>query len=168
MHQRRREDTSLPHIRELADGGIEVTALGAFEGALEAEAAPGSADRADRVEEEEKRLLYVALTRARRKLTLSAVAGDALEQERSLLGLLPASFQQALREALEAPGEVAAVEWRGHPLSVLRPAEGRRFQRIVPEGRHLLRLDPLSADADEPPPPVDDEKAAHDVPIPAE
>jgi hypothetical protein len=164
MHQRRREDTSLPRIRELADGGIEVTALGAFESELDPEAGPGAPERADRVEEEEKRLLYVALTRARRKLTLSAVAGD--EQERSILGLLPPAFQRVLRDALEVRDDDSTVEWRGHPLRVLRAAEGRRFERVLPKTRDLLRLDPLAPDAVEPLAPVEDEGPASELPIP--
>ena len=142
MHQRRREDTSLPRIRELADGGIEVTALGSAEGD------PGEiAKEPNRVEEEEKRLLYVALTRARRRLALSAVTAEAFEPERSFLGLLPRSFQDRFREALDAASDVKEIEWRGHPLRILGPAEGRKFQRRDPEPRDRLRLEPLSPDA---------------------
>src|SRR3990170_9032291 len=118
LHQRRREDTSLPRIRELADGGIEVTALGAAEGDLDE-----LAKEPNRVEEEEKRLLYVALTRARRRLALSAVSPEGFEAERSLLGLLPQSFQGRFRETLYSGNEVSEIEWRGHPLRILRSAE---------------------------------------------
>jgi hypothetical protein len=142
MHQRRREDTSLPRIRELADGGIEVTALGAFDGD-----ADELANEPNRVEEEEKRLLYVALTRARRRLTLSAVAAEGFEPERSFLGLLPKSFRDRFLEARDAGSDVTEIEWRGHGLRILTPAEGRKFHRTDPERRDRLRLEPLSPDA---------------------
>ena len=144
LHQRRREDTSLPRIRELADGGIEVTALGASDGD-----ADELAHEPNRVEEEEKRLLYVALTRARRRLALSAVTPAAFEPERSFLGLLPQSFRDRFREALDAESDVTEIEWRGHALRILGPASGRKFHRSDPERRDLLRLEPLSPDADE-------------------
>ncbi|HEY7819553.1 MAG TPA: 3'-5' exonuclease, partial [Vicinamibacteria bacterium] len=97
MHQRRREDTSLPRFRELPGGEIEVTALGAMEGDAEAlEKEP------NRVEEEEKRLLYVALTRARRRLVLSAVSVSGLESEKSFLGLLPRTLREKFRTADES------------------------------------------------------------------
>jgi hypothetical protein len=139
MHQRRREDTSLPRIRELPDGEIEVTALGSAPGG------GGAAAEPNRVEEEEKRLLYVALTRARRRLALSAVAAEGNDPEKSLLGLLPRSFREKLAEALDA--ETPELEWRGHSLRVLKPAEGRRFEARAPERRDRLRLEPLSFDA---------------------
>lgn len=142
LHQRRREDTSLPRIRELADGGIEVTALGAAEGD-----ADELAKEPNRVEEEEKRLLYVALTRARRRLALSSVTADAFESERSLLGLLPKSFRERFREALDAGSDVNEIEWRGHPLRILRPAEGRKFHLRATERQDRLRLEPLTPDA---------------------
>jgi len=165
MHQRRREDTSLPRIRELRDGGIEVTALGAAEGE-----ADELAKEPNRVEEEEKRLLYVALTRARRRLGLSAVTADGFEPERSLLGLLPQSFQGRFRETLDAGSEVSEVEWRGHPLRILRPAEGRKFHRRDPERRDRLRLEPLSPDACEAIEEAQGEQGASrdDIPAPPE
>jgi ATP-dependent helicase/nuclease subunit A len=148
MHQRRREDTSLPRIRELADGAIEVTALGAFDSGLDA--APEHRVP-NRVEEEEKRLLYVALTRARRRLALSAVAGESFEKETTLLELLPKSFQSVLLGVRHASNDLPSIEWRGHLLRVLRPADGRRFHRSPEEKREILRLEPLLADADEAP-----------------
>jgi ATP-dependent exoDNAse (exonuclease V) beta subunit len=165
MHQRRLEDTSLPRIRELADGGIEVTALGASEGD-----ADELAKEPNRVEEEEKRLLYVALTRARRRLGLSAVTADGFEPERSLLGLLPQSFQGRFPETLDAGSEVSEIEWRGHPLRILRPAEGRRFHRRHPERRDRLRLEPLSPDAYEAAVEAhgEDPGPREDIPVPAE
>ncbi len=167
MHQRRREDTSLPRIRELADGGIEVTALGAFDSGPDS-GDPNALDAPNRVEEEEKRLLYVALTRARRRLALSAVAAETFEQERSLLGLLPQSFQVTLRDVFGAPGDVSSIEWRGHPLRILRPAAGRQFHRSPPDRRDVLRLEPLSADAYESEARSNELETGPDVPVPAE
>jgi superfamily I DNA/RNA helicase len=166
MHQRRREDTSLPRIRELPYGGIEVTALGASESDTEA-----LVKEPNRVEEEEKRLLYVALTRARRRLALSAVTAEGFEPERSLLGLLPRSFRDRFREALDAGSDVERIEWHGHPLRILRITEGRTYQRRDPERRDRLRLEPLSPDAYEA---MDGASAGDDgatgeiLPVPAE
>jgi UvrD-like helicase C-terminal domain len=138
MHQRCREDHSLPRIRELADGRIEVSAL-----------APGDAedDRlSNRVEEEEKRLLYVAMTRARRYLTLAAVLDERKVEPKSVLGLVPEGLKGAFREALE--GTDSEVSWRGHRLRALRPVQGRRLHEEKPEsGRHRMRLEPLTRDA---------------------
>ncbi len=172
MHQRRREDTSLPRIRELADGGIEVTALGSAEGDPDE-----LANEPNRVEEEEKRLLYVALTRARRRLALSAVSSEAGEPERSILGLLPRSFRDRFREAgnaeraKEAEGNVDEIEWRGHALRILRPAAGRKFHLQAPEQKVRLRLEPLSADAYEVFPRESRQEAeasTESVPVPSE
>ncbi|HLE71050.1 MAG TPA: 3'-5' exonuclease, partial [Vicinamibacteria bacterium] len=144
---------------------IEVTALGAAEGD-----ADELAKEPNRVEEEEKRLLYVALTRARRRLGLSAVTPDGFEPERSLLGLLPQSFQSRFRETLDAGSEVSEIEWRGHPLRILRSAEGRKFHRRDPERRDRLRLEPLSPDAYEAIEEAQGEQGASrdDIPVPPE
>ena len=162
MHQRRREDTSLPRIRELPDGEIEVTALGA-DGSERAAAEP------NRVEEEEKRLLYVALTRARRRLGLSAVASQTFDPEKSLLGLLPRSFREKFREALDVETGASEIEWHGHPIRILRSAQGRTFHSQAPERRDRLRIEPLSFDAYEKSSAARDESgAAENVPLPPE
>ncbi len=166
LHQRRREDTSLPLIRELADGAVEVVALGAFEGGPVTE--PNRPNWPNRVEEEEKRLLYVALTRARRRLGLSAVAGGSFEPERSLLGLLPESLLHRFREALDAGSGVDSAEWRGHALRILWPVSGRQFHRSPPERRDRLRLEPLSVDAYEARVREDHGEPRDPVPVPDE
>jgi ATP-dependent helicase/nuclease subunit A len=134
LHQRCRKDTSLPRIRELADGRIEVTAL-----------APGEEEEdhlPNRVEEEEKRLLYVALTRARRNLTLATLL---TEETGSVYRLLPESLQGAFAKALE--GSDPELEWRGHRVRILRPGGGRSLHEERPEPRLRPRLEPLTPDA---------------------
>jgi ATP-dependent helicase/nuclease subunit A len=141
MHQKRREDTSLPRIRELADGRVEVSAL--VPPALPAEP---SGDEVSRVLEEEKRLLYVALTRARRNLTLSAVVGGA--SRGTLLELLPRGLQESIQLALQCAEPT--VDWRSHRLRVLRArqaASGGIFRAENRERKKRLRLEPLGPDA---------------------
>jgi ATP-dependent helicase/nuclease subunit A len=149
LHQRRREDNSLPRIRELADGRVEISAL------------PPSAEPSDevsRVLEEEKRLLYVALTRARRSLTLSAVVSG--ENRGTLLELLPPGLQESIGLALRCAE--STVEWKGHRLRVLRPrqsARGAAFRAEKRERNERLRLEPLGPDAME----VLDEESREDT-----
>jgi ATP-dependent helicase/nuclease subunit A len=138
MHQKGREDTSLPRIREHADGRIEVSALAA---ASDEDAAHLEL-QASRVEEEEKRLLYVAMTRARRNLGLSAVVPGP---EGSVLKLLPEGLRSSFEEAVES--KAPDVSWGQHVLRILRPAEGRSFEREEPVREERLRLEPLSPDA---------------------
>ena len=131
MHQRTRQDTSLPRIRELPDGRVEVSALAATEPAE---------DLPNRVEEEEKRLLYVALTRARRNLVLSTVLGDEAQTDQSFVRLLPESFRDALQQALDT--DEREIPWGAHRLRVLRPSE-RTYHEERPERARELRLGSL-------------------------
>jgi len=131
MHQRTRQDTSLPRIRELPDGRVEVSALAAMEPAE---------DLPNRVEEEEKRLLYVALTRARRNLVLSTVQSDEAQTDQSFVRLLPSSFRDALQQALDT--EDRTIPWGAHTLRVLRPSE-RTYHEERPEPARELRLGSL-------------------------
>jgi ATP-dependent helicase/nuclease subunit A len=152
LHQRRREDNSLPRIRELADGRVDISALAPT--ALSAE----PSDEVSRVLEEEKRLLYVALTRARRSLTLSAIVGG--ENRGTLLELLPRGLQESIQIALRCAEPT--VEWRGHSMRVLRPrqmAKGAAFLAEKRERKERLRLEPLGPDALE----VLDEEHAEDA-----
>jgi ATP-dependent helicase/nuclease subunit A len=79
--------------------------------------------------EETKRLLYVALTRARDRLYLSAAAKDGAVRfgPGSLGQALPPPLQQAIAAALPA-GDGARVPWTGrsatHVLRVARPDAG--------------------------------------------
>ena len=131
MHQRTQKDTSLPRIRELPDGRVEVSALAATEPAE---------DLPNRVEEEEKRLLYVGLTRARRNLVLSTVLGDEAQPDQSFVRLLPSSFREALTQALDS--EEREVPWGSHRLRVLRPSN-RTYHEERPERARELRLGSL-------------------------
>jgi ATP-dependent exoDNAse (exonuclease V) beta subunit len=131
MHQHTRQDTSLPRIIELPDGRIEVSALASI--------ATGN-HLPNRVEEEEKRLLYVALTRARRNLVLSMVTSGETETERSFARLLPESLYAGLRRAGET-GEPEIV-WHGHPLRVITRAEGRLYRQEKTPPKRRLDLEP--------------------------
>ncbi len=132
MHQRTRQDTSLPRIRELPDGRVEVSALAAMEPAE---------DLPNRVKEEEKRLLYVGLTRARRNLVLSTVLGDEAQTDQSFARLLPSSFREALQQALVT--EEREIAWGAHGLRVLRPRGKRTYHEERPERAYELRLGSL-------------------------
>jgi hypothetical protein len=97
-------------------------------------------DLPNRVEEEEKRLLYVALTRARRNLVLSTVQSDEAQTDQSFVRLLPSSFREALQQALDT--EDRTVSWGAHTLRVLRPSE-RTYHEERPEPARELRLGSL-------------------------
>jgi ATP-dependent helicase/nuclease subunit A len=81
-------------------------------------------DAAARDKEETKRLLYVAITRARERVFLSAVvAGDRFRPARGSLGeVLPATLQDAITRA--AAAQIPEVSWMGasrtHRLRVCR------------------------------------------------
>jgi len=89
-------------------------------------------DTTDRDAEETKRLLYVALTRGRDRLFLSAVVRDRRLSARrgSLASVCPAALTAVLRQASEADGHAGTtVEWQGasgrrHAFEVCPPATG--------------------------------------------
>jgi superfamily I DNA/RNA helicase len=72
-------------------------------------------DQTARDREETKRLLYVALTRARDRLYLSAnLKEGALRMGRGSLGeVLPASLKSLFVEAMTIGAERRAVQWAG-------------------------------------------------------
>ena len=142
MHQRTRQDTSLPRIQELPDGRVEVSAIAAVE---TDDHLQHLRHLPSRVEEEEKRLLYVALTRARRNLVLSTVLSDDDPTEQSFFRLLP----ESLCATFAAAGDVDAGErelvWNGHAIRVVkptRPAEGRTYREERPARERRLHLEP--------------------------
>ena len=122
MEQTTRQDTSLPRIREQGDGQIEVSALPQLH---QINSEP------DRIEEEEKRLLYVALTRARRRLILSANKSRAAKGRKSFYHLLPKTFQALLITG--GDGEKKTVNWsstRGeHQIRILEHSENPKRYR---------------------------------------
>ncbi len=88
MDQTLRTDTSLPRIKEHADGTIKVYAT-----------AKAKINDPDRVLEEEKRLLYVALTRAKSYLVLSWLDTKHKEHHPTFYNLLPKSLRELLPDA---------------------------------------------------------------------
>jgi ATP-dependent helicase/nuclease subunit A len=135
LDQTTRGDTSLPRITEHADGSVDVHALARpeFEGP-------------DRSQEEEKRLLYVALTRARAQLILCASAPAESEGKVTLFGLLPESLRSAMRDALST--DRPELEWcpgnSKHSIRVVTPApEPREYRRVEEKPEYRLHLEPL-------------------------
>ena len=124
MDQKTRTDTSLPRIKEKPNGDAEVHALGRPE-------AEGPA----RTVEEEKRLLYVALTRARKGLILCATDLADGETQTTFLHLLPEDLGALFHEALGSDKE--ELSWtpklQTHRLRLIRPAPKPRRHRSTRE-----------------------------------
>jgi len=124
MDQKTRTDTSLPRIKEKPNGDAEVHALGRPE-------AEGPA----RTVEEEKRLLYVALTRARKGLILCASDLADGETQTTFLHLLPEDLGTLFHEALASDKE--ELSWtpklQTHRLRLIRPALKQRRHRSTRE-----------------------------------
>jgi ATP-dependent helicase/nuclease subunit A len=109
--------------------------------------AVAAADERDR--EETKRLLYVAVTRARERLYLAAVLkqGKFRPGSGSLAEVLPQSMREAFVQAAAGAGGTR-VEWRSesggaHALSVVAPPEAGERQP-VPEAQPPIAVPPLS------------------------
>jgi ATP-dependent exoDNAse (exonuclease V) beta subunit len=97
--------------------------------------------------EEEKRLLYVALTRARKNLVLSAARTSESEGERTLLQLLPASLRKVFDAALTTTDEELPWEPKGetHRLRIIKPgAEPLSYDEVAKPARFRLALEALS------------------------
>ena len=124
MDQKTRTDTSLPRIKEKPNGDAEVHALGKPE-------AEGPA----RTVEEEKRLLYVALTRSRKRLILCASDLADGESQTTFLHLLPKELRALFQEALGSDKQ--ELSWtprlQTHRLRLLRPASEPRRHRSTRE-----------------------------------
>jgi ATP-dependent helicase/nuclease subunit A len=135
LDQTTRGDTSLPRITEHADGRVDVNALVRSE-----------LEGPERSQEEEKRLLYVALTRARARLVLCASAPAESEGKATLFGLLPESLRNVMHDALNT-GE-PELEWcpgnSMHTLRVVTPAAvPRAYRRVEETKEYRLVLEPL-------------------------
>ena len=135
MEQKTRTDTSLPRIKEKPNGEAEVHALGKPE-------AEGPA----RTVEEEKRLLYVALTRARKGLFLCASDLAGGDTQTTFLHLLPEELRAVFHEALES--DKRELSWtpklQTHRLRRIRPArEPRRHRSTREEPIYRDALAPL-------------------------
>ena len=106
-----------PPIRVVASGDDEASvAVGDFQSS-------GDEDQANKEREETKRLLYVAVTRARDRLYLGTVLKDGLMQPArgGLAEVIPASLLERFAEAVASK----VVTWRAtsgmaHPLRVCR------------------------------------------------
>jgi ATP-dependent helicase/nuclease subunit A len=102
-------------IRVTADAGNDdpSVAVGDFQ-------SEADDDRTAREREETKRLLYVALTRARDRLYLSAVVKDGRVQpgRGSLADVLPSSLLEAMNRAVGSDDET--IRWRAHVIDVVQ------------------------------------------------
>jgi ATP-dependent helicase/nuclease subunit A len=135
MDQKTRSDVTLPRIKEKAGGNIEVHALGRPD-----DDGPG------RTAEEEKRLLYVALTRARKRLVLSTSGLADSEGKTTFLQLLPESLRELLRQATtsEEPELTWVPSSSTHRLRLIRPAPtASHYQSTREEPPPRLLLEPL-------------------------
>ena len=135
MGQKTRTDVSLPRIQEKEEGEVEIHALGRPE-------AEGPA----RTVEEEKRLLYVALTRARRNLVLCASGPTDGEGKTTFLQLLPEGLGAIFREAQTSvePEITWTPQRRTHRLRWIRPhSVPRAYRGSREEPHHQSALQPL-------------------------
>ena len=116
----------------------------------------------DREKQETRRLMYVALTRARDRLYLSSVLKDGVLQpgRGSLAEVLPESLKQLFGRAATAFDEFAVLGWAGQsgrpfewricrvPEAVV-PVAGPELQVAgAPAGRHAFRPDRARVDAE--------------------
>ena len=111
---------------------------------------PGTALDDRRENEELRRLLYVAVTRARDRLYLATLvneAGASPKPRRSLAALLPFSLIRAFSDAATAPVECEEVEWEGgadtFALRVCRPTAPPVRPEVVDEQARGLATAPV-------------------------
>jgi ATP-dependent helicase/nuclease subunit A len=109
-------------IRVVADAAGETPSVSVGDFLSEADE-----DNRAREREETKRLLYVALTRARDRLYLATVVKDGKVQpgRGSLAEVLPPSLLDAMNTAVAAPG--TPLHWKSHAIQVVlgEPGETR-------------------------------------------
>ncbi len=110
-----RGDSGIPRVRESGSGRWSI--------ALIRDAAHWKLDDGGRAESEERRCLYVAMTRARRTLSLSWTTKFRKDgtpfKPRGLAALLPADLFAAASATVRDPKP--ALVWEGHPIEVLPP-----------------------------------------------
>ena len=139
MDQALRTDTSLPRIKEHVDGTVDIHAMEAIE-----------PEGPDRVLEEEKRLLYVALTRAKHYLVLSSLDASRTGHHATFNNLLPKSLRELLPQALTVEGPELHWKTAGneHRLRIVRPASYLRQHRntTAPPSQRLA-MQPLQRPA---------------------
>jgi ATP-dependent helicase/nuclease subunit A len=129
-----------PSIRIATTGDAEASvAVGDFQSS-------GDEDQPSKEREETKRLLYVAVTRARDRLYLATVLKDGIVQpgRGSLAEVLPASLLDRFVEAPASP----VVTWRAasgaeHALNVCRPASAQPETEMI-----VRRTAPMSSESD--------------------
>lgn len=107
-------------------------------------------DAREREREETKRLLYVALTRARDRLYLaSEVKGETWRNTSGSLGEVLPSTLKANFEAAAAPSASSTLEWvaaagAGHSLEVCRTGQKQEDRHLRPE--HPTEVPPSAPD----------------------
>ena len=120
-----RRDTGIPRVQERGDGDWTI--------ALIRDASPWKLDDGGRADSEERRCLYVAMTRAKRSLTLSWTVrfrkDGAPWKPAGLAALLPAGLYREASRTAKEPAEriVRRIVWEGHEIEVLpapRPDPG--------------------------------------------
>ena len=115
-----RGDSGIPRVRESGAGRWSI--------ALIRDASPWKLDDGGRAESEERRCLYVAMTRAKQSLSLSWTTrftkAGAPWKPRGLAAFLPGDLFRAASETARDP--VPAVRWEGHDLEVLPAPESGR------------------------------------------
>src|SRR5690606_1497384 len=100
--------------------------------------------------EESKRLLYVALTRARDRLYLGTVLnekGEAKPGNGSLARVLPQAFLPLLAQAARDPGVTWSAGGRVYPFRVCPPPEepALRYEETAPQVAPQADFTPLTA-----------------------
>jgi len=131
-------------IRVTPDAGddAEPVAVGDFQ-------SEADEDEAAREREETKRLLYVALTRARDRLYLSSPIKDGrlIPARGSLAEVLPASLTEKFSEAMTG----SSVQWRGHAIGVCAsggetPSDSPLGPALAAAGLDAAAPDPAAPD----------------------
>lgn len=135
MDQTLHADTSLPRIKEHADGSIDIYAT-----------EKAKTRSPDRTLEEEKRLLYVAFTRAKNYLVLSSLDPKHNERHATFNNLLPKSLRELLPAATttDAPELTWTPADNKHRLRVVRAMSSpRHYYNTKTTPAYTLAIEPL-------------------------